>query len=124
LTTYALIILKGLPSFALSDPLTVLSWIFHVTWMAALLAGFLVAALVWKIVQETPAFTQPYDFGRCFSLGAVVGALAEAVSTWCYRYFSHRPFSSFWIAGATIAGCLIGALTTAVVLARRKNLPA
>jgi len=122
--TCALLALKGLPVFASPHGMTVLAWVFHVTWMAALMAGFLVSILVWKVVNSTGFFTQPYDFGRCFSLGAITGALAEAFTTWIYGHFSHRPFSNFWIAGATIAGCLVGSFTTAILLARSKRLPA
>jgi len=121
--TYGLLALKGLPAFAASHWINVLSWVFHVTWMAALMAGVLISILVWKMVNSTGFFTRPYDFGRCFSLGAITGAFAEALSTWMYGRLAHRPFSNFWIAGATIAGCLVGSLTTAIVLARSKKLP-
>lgn len=123
LMTYALLALKGLPAFAVPHQLDVMAWVFRVTSMAALLAGFLVSILVWTMINSTGFFTRPYDFGRCFSLGAITGAFAEALSTWMYGQLSHRPFSNFWIAGATIAGCLVGSFTTAIALARSKKLP-
>lgn len=119
--TYVLLALKGLTAFAAPHRIEMMAWVFHVTWMSALMTGLSVSMIIWKIVSGTGFFTQPYDFGRCFSLGAIIGACAEAFWTWMYGRVAHRPFSNFWIAGATIVGCLVGSLTTAVVLARSKN---
>ncbi len=116
LVTFGLLLLKGLPSFALAHMLAVLLWAFAVTWIPALGAGLLLSALLLGLRGRLGYFTKPYDFGRCFSLGAIAGAIVEALSTLVYRTLSHRPFSSFWIAGAAIAGCLAGAVVTAWVL--------
>lgn len=121
LITYALLILKGLPSFAVPHWMDVLAWVFQATWLAGGIAGLLVSVIVWTIIQRTGFFTRPYDFGRCFSLGAIIGTLAEAFSTLLYRHFSHRPFLSFWIAGAAMTGCLVGSFTTSLVLACLKD---
>jgi len=112
--TFILLWLKGLPSFA--SPAQVLAWVYGVTWAPALLAGVLLAAVVSTVVQRTAYFQRPYDFGRCFSLGAIVGALTQASATWIYRGLTHHPFSDFWIAGAMIAGCLSGAILTPIIL--------
>jgi hypothetical protein len=118
LTTFVLLVLKGLPDFAASHQGEVLLWVYTVTWKPALLAGVLLGGVVVTIVSRTRSFHQPFDFGRSLSLGAVVGALAEALATGLYRALSHRMFSDFWIAGAMIAGCLAGGLIVAAVLWR------
>src|SRR5439155_106446 len=106
---FVLLILKGLPTFAESHLLDVVLWVYSVTWIPALLAGILLSAVVVPTVSRTRYFHQPYDFGRCLSLGAIVGSIVEALATLLYRSVSHHLFSGFWIAGATIAGCLSGA---------------
>src|SRR5438045_3614740 len=83
--TYLLLSIKGLPSFAISHQGQVLVWIYSVTWVPALLAGLLLSGTVSTLIQKTPYFHCPYDFGRCFSLGAIAGALAEAAATAFYR---------------------------------------
>jgi len=116
LYTYFLLVIKGLPDFAASHPFDVVEWVYASTWMAALMSGLLVAASVISVVRSTPFFHQPFDFGRCFSLGGISGALAEIPSTWLYRYLFHRPHSNFWIAGASIAGFLAGATLVPLLL--------
>jgi len=114
LTTFLLLWLKGLPPFAQAG--VILLWVYSVSWIPALLAGLLLASLLFTLMNRTGYFHRPYDFGRSFSLGAISGALSEALSTWLYRAVSHRPFSDFWIAGAMIAGCLTGALLVSILL--------
>jgi hypothetical protein len=116
LTTFILLYLKGIPTFAEQQIREVILWVYGVTWMPALVAGLLVSTIVSGVTHRTDYFHRPYDFGRCFSLGAIAGALSEALATWMYRIASHRPFSGFWIAGAMIAGCLVGAFLTSLVL--------
>jgi len=118
LTTFLLIVLKGLPAFAASQLGEVLIWVYTVTWIPALLAGALLGGLVVMSAARTSYFHQPYDFGRSLSLGAIAGALAEALATWTYRAVSHRLFSDFWIAGAMITGCLAGGVIAAAFLWR------
>ncbi len=118
LTTYVLLMLKGFPSFAVEHMGEVLIWVYGVTWVPSLLAGLLLSGILSWVIRRTAYFHKPYDFGRCFSLGAIAGALAEALATAIYRGVSHRPFSDFWIAGSMIAGCLAGAAVTSVVLWR------
>jgi len=117
-TTFILLTLKGLPTFAISHVEQVLIWVYGVTWIPALLSGLLLSAIVSNLLNQTDYFHRPYDFGRCFSLGAITGALTEALATGRYRWVSHRPISGFWIAGAMIAGCLAGAFITPLVLWR------
>jgi hypothetical protein len=114
--TFNLLLWKGLPSFAAPFRGEVLYWIFTVTWVPALISGSLLAVLLMVIVRRTTSLHDPYDFGRCFSLGAVAGALSEALATGAYREITQRPFSDFWVAGAMIAGCISGAILTAVLL--------
>jgi hypothetical protein len=116
LVTLLLLWMKGLPTFAVEHVGEVLIWVYGVTWVPALLAGTLLAVIVSTVSKETDYFHRPYDFGRCFSLGAIVGALTEALATWGYRALTHHPFSDFWIAGAIISGCLSGACLTAFFL--------
>jgi hypothetical protein len=123
LCTFGLLFLKGLPAFAAGHTFEVLVWVYQVTWMPALSSGLLLAGVLIAIRPWLPFFIRPYDIGRSFSLGAVTGALAEALSTWGYRTLSHRPFSSFWIAGAMIAGFLTGAGLTATLFARLAKRP-
>jgi hypothetical protein len=113
--TFILLWLKGLPSFTQGRLGRVIVWSYE--------AGMLLALVVWIIVRRTKYFHQPYDFGRCFSLGAVLGAVIQALSTWLYRFLTHHPFSDFWIAGAMIAGCLTGAFLTAFFLRRASHSP-
>ncbi len=117
LVTFLMLWARGLPNFAQGYFLTVVFWVYSVTWAPALLAGALLAAVVYGVIRRTDYFHKPYDFGRCFSLGAITGSLAEALSTWAYRELIHHPFSDFWIAGAMISGCLVGAGLTAWLLA-------
>ena len=119
LATFVLLMLKGLPPFAMAHLGQVLLWVYQVSWIAALVAGVLLGTLVAEVTARTSYFDRPYDFGRCFSLGAIGGALSEALATWLYRALSHRPFSTFWIAGAVMAGCLSGGLIVSVVLSRK-----
>jgi len=119
LITLGLLILKGLPSFTAGHNLQLVLWVYQVTWVPALMSGILLSFVLAAIRPWMNFFTRPYDFGRCFSLGAISGALAEAFCTWTYRALSHRPFSSFWIAGAMISGALAGAGITAVLLRRK-----
>ena len=114
--TFILLWLKGLPLFAEGHMGRVLIWSYEVTWLPAAGAGILLALGVWIATRRTLYFYYPYDFGRSFSLGAVLGALLQAMATWLYRLLIHHPFSDFWIAGAMIAGCLSGAFLTAFFL--------
>jgi hypothetical protein len=118
LMTYGLLIGKGLPSFAVDHLWTVLVWVYQVTWIPALLSGLSLSLVLTGIRSRVLFFIRPYDFGRCLSLGVVLGALTEAASTWGYRLISHRPFSSFWIAGAMISGALAAAIIVPVLLLR------
>jgi hypothetical protein len=118
LVTGFLLWMKGFPDFAAGHPWAVFLWIYNVTWVPALVAGVLVAVVVSGVVRRTNYFHKPFDFGRSFSLGAIVGALAEAFATWFYREVTRHPFSDFWIAGAMIAGCLAGAALVPAVLWR------
>jgi len=125
LCTFELLLLKGLPSFAEGYRVVVLLWIYQVTWLPALVSGLLVSAVLVGLRPRLDHFLNPFDIGRCFSLGVITGALAEALSTWAYRAMSQRPFSSFWIAGAMIAGALAGAAIVTFLLWRihlKKNL--
>jgi len=116
LYTYSLLVLKGLPSFAESHQIDVVIWVYERTWLAAAVSGVVVSAMVSVIVRRTAYFHSPFDFGRCFSLGAVLGVLAEAPATYVHRAFSHRPYSDFWMAGAMITGALAGATLVPLVL--------
>jgi hypothetical protein len=114
LVTFLLLWAKGLPDFASTGQVFV--WAYAVTWVPALVAGVLLAVIVCGVIQRTPYFHNPYDFGRCFSLGAISGALTEAFTTFVYRAVTRHPFSDFWIAGAMIAGCLSGAALVPLIL--------
>ena len=118
LMTFVLLLFKGLPPFAAGHTFDVVEWIYQTTWLVALMSGLWLSLVLTGIRSWLHFFIQPYDFGRCFSLGAVSGALAQAFSTWVYRALSHRPFSSFWIADAMIAGALAGSGITAFLLWR------
>jgi hypothetical protein len=122
LYTYLLLAIKGLPDFANSHQVEVVTWLFQSTWLAALASGLVVSVAVSVIVSQTPYFHDPFDFGRCFSLGAVLGALAEAPATYLVRALSHRPYSDFWMAGAMMAGFLAGG-TLIPLLLRKRGLP-
>jgi hypothetical protein len=116
LYTDILLVLKGLPGFAASHPMDVVVWVYASTWLAALVSGLLVSAVATLIVRRTSYFHQPFDFGRCFSLGGIMGALAEMPATWLHRTISHRPPSDFWMAGASMAGFLAGATLIPLLL--------
>ncbi|HVO32803.1 MAG TPA: hypothetical protein VMU17_02740 [Elusimicrobiota bacterium] len=116
LFTFLLLVIKGLPSFAAPHWPDVLLWVYQVTWLAAAVAGLLLSGILVAIRRKLSYFLSPYDFGRCFSLGAIAGATVEAASTWTYRRLSHHPFSSFWIAGAMMAGCLAGMVIVPAIL--------
>lgn len=116
LVTWVLIWLRGLPSFAGDHPVETLLWVYQVTWIPSLLGGFVVGLVLTALRPRWPFFIRPYDIGRCLSFGAILGALAEALATWTYRTLTHHLFSNFWIAGAMIAGCFVGAVTVSVVL--------
>ena len=122
LVTFGLIVFKGLPSFASEHVGDVFVWVYQVTWIPALLSGILLWLLLAGLRAQLPFFTQPYDFGRCFSLGTVAGAVVEAVSTWGWRAISHHPFSSFWIAGATLSGSIAGAILMPALLRKLNTL--
>jgi hypothetical protein len=108
--TFGLIVFKGLPGFAANHVIDVLIWVYHVTWVPALLSGVLLWLLLRVLQPHLAFFTKPYDLGRCFSLGAISGGIADAFFTWGWRAISHHPFSSFWIAGATLSGSIAGAI--------------
>src|SRR5665213_166958 len=118
LCTFGMLFLKGLPHFTAGHALDVVIWIYQVTWIPSLISGLLLSAVFYGIRPWRSYFIQPYDFGRCFSLGAIVGAITEASTTWGYRMILHRPFSGFWIAGEMIAGFLVGATLSVIVLGR------
>jgi hypothetical protein len=116
LYTYLLLVLKGLPAFAVSHQIDVLAWVYESTWLAALISGLLVSVVLSIVVKRTPYFHRPFDFGRCFSLGGIMGALADTPATWLHRSLSHRPYSDFWMAGASMAGFLAGATLIPLLL--------
>jgi uncharacterized protein (TIGR02246 family) len=116
LVTYAALMLRGFPSFVSGHPWIILGWAYSVTWVPAVLSGVILGVAVAAVVRRTDSFHAPYDFGRCFSLGAIVGAIAEAFATTVYRVVSHRGFSDFWIGGSMISGCLAGAVVVPIVL--------
>jgi hypothetical protein len=113
LITFLLIWMRGLPDFAQNHVPIVLGWVFSVTWVPAMLSGGLLTAILAAVIRRGGYFHKPYDFGRCFSLGAISGALAEAAATGAYRAITDHPFSDFWIAGAMISGCLAGGFLVA-----------
>ena len=119
LITFGLIVFKGLPSFAADHLWDVFVWVYQVTWIPALLSGILLFLVLAGLKPWLSLFVEPFDFGRCFSLGAVSGAIAEALSTWGWRAISHHPFSSFWIAGATLSGAMAGAILIPAILRKR-----
>src|SRR4051794_5973060 len=80
LITYLLLAMRGLPSFARFEPVEVFIWVYQVTWLPAILAALLLAGAASFLTARTPYFHAPYDMGRCFSFGAITGALAEAFS--------------------------------------------
>ena len=118
LITYGLLIGKGLPSFAAGHLWDVLVFAYQMAWIPALLSGLLLSLVLAGVRPWALWFIRPYDFGRCFSLGVVSGALTQAASTWGYRIISHRPFSSFWIAGAMISGAIAAAIIVPILLHR------
>jgi len=116
LATFVLLAAKGLPAFTAFKTWEVMLWVYQVTWMPALLSGIILGVTTARVTSVTGYLHQPYDVGRCLSVGAIVGALAEALITSSFRIATHHPFSAFWIAGATIAGCVTGGVLTAIVL--------
>ena len=116
LYTYILLVLKGLPEFAMSHHGEVLLWVYQSTWPAALASGALLSMIIVLTVRQTQYFHQPFDFGRSFSLGAVCGTLAEVPITSLHRALSGRPHSDFWMAGAMMSGCLAGATLVPLLL--------
>ena len=109
LITFLFLVLKGLPSFTAGHEIDALLWVYSVTGWPALLSGFLFSIL--GLRRWNAFFTHPYDIGRCVSAGLIVGAIVEGFSTHVFRILTHHPFSSFWIAGAAMAGSLTGLLT-------------
>jgi len=122
LVTLGLLMMKGLPSFTNGYEAEVVVWVYRLTWLPGFLSGGLLALVLISLRSRIYYFIRPYDLGRCFSLGAITGAVAEAFSTWAYRAISHHPFSSFWIAGAIIAGAVTGSALTSLVLWRLSRL--
>ncbi len=123
LITFLLLWVRGLPDFAQGHLDQVLIWVFSVVWIPALFSGALLSALLAFIVAHTPYFHKPYDIGRSISLGAVLGAVLQALTTLGYRALTHHPFSDFWIGGAMIAGCLTGALMVPFILKQISKAP-
>lgn len=121
LVTFGLLWAKGLPDFAAGHLDQVVLWVYSMTWAPALLTGIVLAALVYWIVGETKYFHQPYDFGRSFSLGAVLGCIVQGGATLGYRALTLYPLSDFWVAGALIGGCLTGALLVPLILSRTSS---
>jgi len=115
LVSFVLLVIKGLPHFAIDHPIDVLVWVYQATSLPALVSGGLLAAVLAGVQPRIGFFTEPYDFGRCFSLGAIAGALAEAFSTAAYRALTHHPFSGFLIAEAMIAGAITGAVIVPIL---------
>jgi len=122
LITFGMITFRGLPSFATGHLSDVLVWVYQVTWIPALLSGILLWRVLAGIKPWLFFFVEPFDFGRCFSLGAVTGAVVEALSTWGWRAISRHPFSSFWIAGATLSGSVAGAILMPALLRKLSKL--
>jgi hypothetical protein len=116
--TLGLLALKGLPPFVHDRFGQMILWVYLETGVPALAAGLLVSSLAVSVVRRSRTFHQPYDFGRCFSLGAIVGALAHGATTFLFRLLMQRRFSSFWIGGEMIAGSLTGAAILSFVLWR------
>lgn len=116
LVTFVLLWLRGLPDFAQSHLDQVLIWVYSVVWAPAAFAGAFLATVLGFIISQTPYFHKPFDFGRSLSLGAVLGAVLQALTTLAYRALTQHPFSDFWIGGGMIAGCLTGAVLVPWVL--------
>jgi hypothetical protein len=116
LATFALLAMRGLPSFAVFKTWEVFLWVCQVTWVPAVISGVILGGVTGSVGSRSAYLHYPYDLGRCFSVGAIVGALGEAFSTALFRRLTHHPFSGFWIAGATISGCIVGGLLTALIL--------
>lgn len=110
LVTFALLWLKGLPAFAINQPLTVLAWVYLATGVPAFLAGIFLAGAFVAVPPLRSYAAQPQEIGRGISAGAIIGSLSEALATVVYREVSRRPFSNFWIGGAMITGFIVGGL--------------
>ncbi len=126
LVTFLLLWIKGLPDFARGHLDQVVLFAYVETWLPALLTGAALSIVTAMIIQRTSYFHRPYDFGRSFSLGAVLGALLHGALTFLYRSLTEHVFSSFWIAGAMIAGSIVGAIGLSIILsrlARQANAP-
>ncbi len=118
LVMLALLSLKGLPAFASEHLGEVIVWSYDITWLPALGSGLLLCLVLRGIRPWLPFFVHPYDFGRCFSLGAITGGVSQAILMVLFRAVLGRPFSGFWTAGALMAGCISGAALAPIILKR------
>ncbi|MFA5974610.1 MAG: hypothetical protein WC859_00395 [Elusimicrobiota bacterium] len=113
------LIIKGVPSLVQGHPLLFVGWVIETTWLAALIGGGLLMGVTIFLVRCTNCFHHPYDFGRCFSLGAIVGSLAQALGiTLQFLLQFHQLPTGFRVGGAFLSGCLAGGLVVAFFLWR------
>jgi hypothetical protein len=118
LITYTLMWLKGIFTFEDSAWKIALAWTYQVTLFPSLVSGTAIWGLLRAITQRTAYFHRPYDFGRCFSLGAVTGAVLHSAGV-CLSFLIIHPHgrpSAFWIATGLMAGALCGSATVSLIL--------
>jgi len=115
---YGLLILKGLPPYAMAHWVALLGLVYRLSVIPSLSAGLLLALLLWALRGRWDFFIKPYDFGRTFSIGAIGGALAEALVLAVARGMIRVMFTNVWFAAAVIAGFAAGAIASSVSFKR------
>ncbi|MFA5976281.1 MAG: hypothetical protein WC859_08995 [Elusimicrobiota bacterium] len=86
-------------------------------WLATLVGGGLLWAVSVFLARRTTYFHQPYDFGRCFSLGAIVGSLTQMIGSLIQFPVQFHQFPTwFRLGGALISGCLTGGIVSSFFL--------